>query len=672
MDPVLIPFSWWQSAVVCGDILGWLESRAMFSAPSTLPLPDDRVSSRLAGRLLIAFSVLLTLAYLPALQGKFIWDDDDYIINNPNLCTVEGLVRTWTDPHSLPQWYPLVHSTFWVEYQIWKLWPVGYHVDNLLLHLANVYLLYRILLRLNFDAISSVMAAMVFGAMPVHVESVAWATERKNVLSGFFYLSAALAYFRFEPPDATPPHRRSWKCWIAAFALFIAAMFSKTVTATFPAAMLVVFWWKRGRLKLSDTIPLLPFFIVGIGLGIFTATTEVEHVGAKGAEFSLTVAQRLLIAGRAPWFYLSKLVAPYPLAFIYSRWTLDPRSLSQWLFPAALLMFLGILLLLRGRIGRGPAAAKLIFCGTLTPVLGFVNVYPFRYSFVADHFQYLASIGPIALLVAALFSILPRFFSHKTVIYFCIAWILILAVLDWRQCENYADLKTLWTNTAAASDAWIAHDELGAILLAEGKVDEAIPQFRRAAAIQPIAPEPHYNIGKAMQLLGRPDLAEAEYRQSVSLDPLASRPMLALGDLRMEQNRRAEAIDWYQKALAARPDIKTRVYCDEGLIDAGQVDQGLGDLKALLRKAPSNVEANGAVGMTLLNLRRPQEAEPFLSYAAQHEPGRADLWYGDGIALEAIGQFAAAEEAFRRSLAIDPHNKPAIDALRSLLAKQRQ
>ncbi|MHC4920438.1 MAG: hypothetical protein ACYTKC_12690, partial [Planctomycetota bacterium] len=355
--------------------------------------------------------------YTPAIfQGGFIWDDDDYVQKNEVLRTGEGLALIWTEPMSIPQWYPLVHTTFWVEFQWWGLNPLGYHLTNVLIHIASTVLLFFVLRRLAVPG--ALLAAAVFGLHPVMVESVAWITERKNVLSLFCYLAALLCYLRFErldtadrdtaDPNATaPPGPRPWKYHALALVLFACALLSKTVTCSMPAVVLLLIYWKRGRIRWPELWPTLPLFAVAVPLALYTAHLEEVRVGAVGPEWDLSLAERVLVAGRAIWFYAHKLVWPGELVFIYERWQLDAGATWQWVFPVGVVVALVGLFLRRHRIGRGPVVAACIFCGTLTPALGFFSVYPMRYSFVADHFQYHASIALIALLTAALVGVFP-------------------------------------------------------------------------------------------------------------------------------------------------------------------------------------------------------------------------------------------------------------------------
>jgi hypothetical protein len=229
------------------------------------------------------------------------------------------------------------------------------------------------------------------------VETVAWISEQKNTLSGVFYLTAMLVYLNF---DGRPGSGKL--SYLASLFLYVLAVLSKSVTATLPGALLVILWWKRGRIEWRrDVLPLGPFLTIGLTLGLITAYAESVWVGAEAANAGLSPIQRVLVAGHAIWFYLGKLILPVNLAFSYPKWAIDPSDFTQWLYVLGVLALLGVLWSMRKR-SRAPLAALLFFIGTLFPALGFVNVFPFRYSYVADHFQYLASLGIIALAAAGI------------------------------------------------------------------------------------------------------------------------------------------------------------------------------------------------------------------------------------------------------------------------------
>ncbi len=339
----------------------------------------------------LALILLTTVAvYTPTFRGGLVWDDDANI-TVPDLQSFGGLYRIWFDPAATAQYYPLVHTAFWLEHKLWGDAVLGYHLVTVLWHCVAVLLVYAILSRLKIPG--ALLASAIFALHPVMVESVAWITEQKNTLSTVFYLSAMLVYIRFD-------QSRKLSVYFFALGLFVLALCSKTATVTLPAALLVIFWWQRGTLSgRRDVRPLIPFFAVAAAAGFVTAWVEWEIVGAKGSHFQLTLVERFLLAGRAVWFYLGKLIWPNNLLPAYPRWEIDPTQWWQWALPLGALVATIALWAVR-KWSRAPLAAWLYFCGTLFPVLGFFNVYYFLYSFVADHFQYLSSLGIIAFLSA--------------------------------------------------------------------------------------------------------------------------------------------------------------------------------------------------------------------------------------------------------------------------------
>ncbi|MEZ4652389.1 MAG: hypothetical protein R3E12_01985 [Candidatus Eisenbacteria bacterium] len=359
------------------------------------------------GALLVALTIV---AYWPALHAGYIWDDDAYVLQNLTLRSLDGLRRIWFEVGAVPQYYPLVHTTFWIEYHLWHLAPAGFHSVNVLLHGLSAIVLWRLLDRAGLR--SAWFVAAVFALHPVHVESVAWITERKNVLSGLFYLGSLTMFARYfgllsegregvgsegspatdSPAPAEGSTPATLRLFVLGCLLYVGALLSKSVTCTLPVVLGLLLWWKHGRVHWRQVSQLGVLLLIGALSGALTVWVERTVVGAEGDEFALTVADRLLVAGRAAWFYAGKLLWPHPLVFNYPRWVLDPHSIVQLLFPLATVAVLAVLWFGRTRWGRGPLVAVLCFLVTLAPALGFFDVYPMRYSFVADHFQYLASI----------------------------------------------------------------------------------------------------------------------------------------------------------------------------------------------------------------------------------------------------------------------------------------
>jgi hypothetical protein len=331
----------------------------------------------------------------------------------------------------------------------------------------------------------------------VGVESVAWIAEQKNTLSTVFYLLAMLAYLRFD-------QRRQWPLYFLALGWFILALLSKSVTATLPAALLVVLWWRRGRIAWRDVWPLAPWFALGLGMGLLTTWVERRFIGAEGSEFNLSFVERGLLAGRVVWFYLGKLFWPANLVFIYPRWEVSAAAAWQYVCPAGVVVLLGALWWIRRR-SPGPLAGMLFFVGSLFPALGFFNAYPFVYSFVADHFQYLASLGVIVLVSAtwgqAWAAARTGSFLRRGLLAVAAAGVVgTLGVLTWRLSRMYRNLPTLYRVTIERNpDCWMAQFNLGNLLFAAGRMDEARGHFEEALRLKPDYAEACENLRLALQ-----------------------------------------------------------------------------------------------------------------------------------------------------------------------------
>ena len=592
-------------------------------------------------------------AYLPALRGGLLWDDSGHL-TKPGLQSFHGLWRIWFELGATQQYYPLLHSAFWLEHRIWGDAVVGYHLANVALHALSACLVVMIMKRLSLPG--SWLAGFVFALHPVHVESVAWIAEQKSTLSGVFYLASLLTYLHFDQD------RRKSK-YLLATALFVLALLAKTVTATLPAVLLVIFWWRRGRLEWKrDVQPLLSWFAMGISAGLFTAWVESTLIGARGVDFLLTPLQRVLIAGRAICFYAGKLLWPTNLTFFYPHWKIDPALWWQWLFPAGVLA-LGIGLVAAARRYRGPLAGFLIFSGTLFPVLGFLNVYPFRYSYVADHFQYLASLGIIVPLTSVLVPAIHRISSRRAVnIAGCFTLILVLGVLTWRQCRMYRDIETLYRESLARNpSSWLAHYNLG-LLFAEmpARLPDAIAEYQAALRIKPDYAEAHVNLGFALSRTpGRLSDAIAEYQSALKIKPDYAEAHNDLGvALLFTPGRLADAIAEFHAALHAEPDY-AEAHNNLGNSLAQIPDrqpEAIAEYRAALRINPDYAEAH----FNLANLlaRTPgqlQDAIAEYQAAVRSNPDYAKAHYNLGIVLAGIpGRLPDAIAEFQAALRIKP------------------
>jgi tetratricopeptide (TPR) repeat protein len=556
---------------------------------------------------------LALLVYLPALRGGFVWDDNDYVTTNTVLRNLRGLWDIWFHPVKLPQYYPLTFSSFWIEYHLWELHPLGYHMINVLLHALNSLLVWKLLERLKVRG--AWFAGLLFLVHPVMVESVAWITERKNVLSGSFYLSSFLAYLRFK--DREP---KLWPWYVTSFFLFLAALLSKTITATFPAVVILTLWWRQGKFPSKDLLRMVPFLAAGAILCTLTMRFENGLIDVLGTpEWSLSLSQRCLIAGRAFWFYLEKLIWPHPLIFIYPRWEINAAALGPWCFPAAFILLLAVLWRFRRRLGQGPFTALAIFGVTIFPALGFRSFYPMRYSFVADHFQYLAAIAPLALATAGLMTLVkhrrPRIFLGAAVL-------ILLSILSWKQCGTYKDLETLWRDTLSKNpDAWLAHNNLGSILEQSGRMEDAEFHFREAIRLKPDYGLAYNNWGFLKEKQGDPEKALEYYRRAITLEPHTAEFQFYLGSLLHGLGRLDESIPYYRKAAELLRTFSAPCY-NLGSIFASKEDaeNAIRWYRETLRRNPRFIDAYLALGDILSKTGKTEEAVTVYKEALKVDP----------------------------------------------------
>jgi len=636
---------------------------------------DETASARSWLAALFLFAVTVA-AYLPAIRGGFIWDDGSNVTRNLLLRSARGLWGIWTKVGPLrggtPQYYPLTFSAFWAEYHLWRLWPLGYHLTNVLLYALSAVLVWLILRRLRVPG--ALLAAAIFALHPVQVESVAWIAELKNVLSGLFYLLSLLCFIRFlEPTDEA--RRWRWTLYLAANLLFLCALGSKTVTATLPEAILLIIWWKTGRITRKNLLSVAPMAAVGLGMGLLTARLEKYQVGAQGPAWALTPLDRLLVAGRALWFYAGKLVWPGTLTFMYPRWDISQAVWWQYLFPLAAAAVMAVLWALRKKIGRGPLAAVLFFAGTLSPALGFVNVYPMRYSYVTDHFQYLACLGLIALFAAAAARGCRKLASRgapgleKAVPAAAAAVLLALGLLTWRQAKIYQSNERIWLDTLAKNPScWMAHHNLGEELADQGKAAEAVAQYREALRLDPDLYETRFDLGAELAGQGKVNEAIAQYRETVRLKPDDVEAYNNLGQALAEQGRLAQAVAQFKRAVALAPDLAAaRNNLGQALAEQGRVAEAAAEFKRALALKPDYAAAQNNWGNVLVGQGKLAEAVAHYREAVRINPGYVYARYNLGLALAKQGRNAQAAAEFKRVLELNPDFSDARRGLRHLL-----
>jgi tetratricopeptide (TPR) repeat protein len=619
--------------------------------PPAIPSSSPSLTLRTARNFLLLFCVT-AIAYWPAIQGALLWDDDNHV-TRLDLQSLHGLWRIWSDLSTTQQYYPLLFSAFWVEHRLWGDAMVGYHLVNIVLHSVSALLVVFIVLRLNLPG--AWLAGLLFALHPICAESVAWITEQKNTLSGVFYLASAFTYLGF---DGT--RRRSQ--YVLASAFFVLALMSKTATVVLPGVLLLVLWWRHGRLAWRcDVVPLLPWVGLSISSGLITAYVERVYLGAQGKVFAPSPLESILLGSRAVWFYASKIVWPVNLIFSYPRWTIDPHALWQYLFPVGLAV-VAVAFALIARRNRGPLAALLIFCGSLFPVLGFLNVFYFRYSYVADHFQYLACLG-ILIPAAAVLASIRWSVPLSALVLIC------LAGLTWGRSTVYTDAETLYRDTLDRNpDSWLANNNLGLILVQQpGRLTEATAQYRDAVRIQPDYPEGHFNLGSALAHSGRSDDlpdAIAAYRTALRLKPdyVEAHYNLANALARMP-GREPEAIAEYREALRIEPNLAG---AHENLGNAlvampGKLADAIAEYQIAVRLGPNVAVRHINLGNALAQIpERMPEAIAEYQEAIRIDPADPRAHYSLAAALSQVpGHEKEAVAQCQMALQLNPDFTPA-------------
>lgn len=617
----------------------------------------------------IALLLLVVLAYIPAFHGQFIWDDDAHVTKCEPLRTLAGLGQIWLQPGATQQYYPITWTSFWIDFHLWRLNPVGYHVENILLHAINAILVWRILRRLNVPG--AWLGAALFALHPVCVESVAWIAERKNTLSGLWFLLAVFAALEFWLPRGVEVRNKPsettgkalfgpWKFYWLTLAFCFLAIMSKTVTATLPGVILLLVWWKRGRWVLKDWLLVAPVILFGLTMSVITANLEHRFVLAapNADEWNLAWPEKFVIVGKAFWFYLGKLVWPHPLIFIYPRWELEASRVISYL-PLATALGLGIFLWLkRNSWGRPALVAIGYFVGVLLPALGFFNIFPFRYSFVADHFQYLAAIGPLALAAAGVTWLSARL-KNSDVQWAITGGILaVLAVLSWQQTHIYGNIEVLWRDTLDRNPTcWMAHDNLGLYLTGEKKFDEADKHYREAIRIRPNDYAAYYDLGLQAAIRGQFDEAVAHLNKTLELAPSFAMAHYEKANVYAREGNLTEAIRDYNAALQAMPGLVVAHFnLANVLAQNGNAEGAVNEFKRALELKPDYAAAQIALGKILF-------AQGDFDGAIEHyreelliDPNSVEALANLGSAFLSRGRLDEAVNCYRAALELDPNS----------------
>jgi tetratricopeptide (TPR) repeat protein len=557
-----------------------------------------------------ALVLTVILVYQPAWNAGFNWDDDWHLTANPCIVGPLGFKELWTTKEA--KICPLVQSTFWLEHKLWGFAPVPYHLVNIFLHAINALLLWRVLDKYGVPGAG--IGAALWALHPVQVESVAWITELKNIQSGFFFLLSILFFGDFILAQREG-ERRGSTCWYwASYVCAALAIASKTATVVLPLVLALCAWWLDGKWRwrrVWNLLPFLPLSAAGCALSVWTQSTET----LGRIEWVRSWPERIAVAGKVVWFYLGKLAWPHPLIFIYPRWKIDTTIFISYLPTAAVLVVLAVLWVYRRRWSRAPFFALTYFVVALLPVLGLVNHYFIRYSFVGDHFQFLASMGIIALVGAAAMRLVAGLGMrrHLAACAVCLALLTPLAILSWRQCRMYVNVVTLYNTTLELNpDCSLAHNNLALILGEAGDFKQAAVHLRKAVELTPYDDDTRVGLGDTLAKCGDTQGAIAELNEALRITPNSAKANYTLARVLGSEGKVEDALKYYRIALTIKPDY-AEAHNNLGalLAERGEMQTAISEMQQALALKPDYALAH-------LNLARAFAAEGRSAEAHEH------------------------------------------------------
>jgi tetratricopeptide (TPR) repeat protein len=482
---------------------------------------------------------------------------------------------------------------------------------------------------------------------------------------------------------------------VLSLVFFILATLSKPSVVMLPFVLALCIWWMRGKTRWRDALTLTPFALISALASGWTIWEQRFHARAVGPDWAQTFPERMIIAGKAIWFYLGKLLWPDPLIFIYPRWDLDSSKILAYLPLLAAFAGLVALWSFPAKWGRALLFAAAYYVVSLFPVLGFFTVFFFRYSFVSDHFQYLASIGPLSLAGAGIATVVgrlgetPRELAPDTdalqrlgnnfpvsrakvvlSVSVCGGLLLSLGFLTWLQTAEYHNLLSLYTATLQQNPScWMAHYNLAIVMSEKGEADQAIDHYRRAVDLRPDYAEAHYNLGRLLVEKGQPDDAIAHYEKAATINPTDAEAQNNLGVTLFGIGRADDAIAHYREALEIRPDY-AEASCNlaSALIAKGDFDGAIARYTACLAAIPDREEARYNLASALLRKGRIDEAIIQYQKVLQLHPDSADAHANLGSAWLAKRRVRDAMTEYTKALQIAPENLAAVSNLAWLLA----
>lgn len=640
--------------------------------------------------LALLIGIITFITFLPSLDNDFNYDDDNNILSNYHYrgFSAENLKWMFTTFH-MGHYQPLTWLSLAVDYKLWGMNPRGYHTTNLFMHCLNailVFLIARILLsaasghdRREFGVLAAAgIAALVFALHPLRTESVAWITERRDVLSSCFLLASLWVYLTSQASLAAGSRKR-WLCM--AFLLYVLSLLSRAMGVTFPIILLVLDWYPLGRFRWGRDpngggtaitfAEKLPYFAVAGIMGIVAIQAQ-QDVGASIDLVHLGGAERIAVACYGLFFYLYKTFWPLNLAPFYElKLPVDLASAKYILSGIGVVVTAGAVIFERKRC---PSAFVAAICYTviLLPVLG---LFQSGRQEVADRYSYLPSVVLAILIGGALLFFLsrPKLISLSVAILICVmitcAW---WATLTWGQCKVWRDRVTLWTHgTKVVPESYLAYYNLGCALGLAGEHAESIPAFRRCLEINKDYTKALFNMGNSFQVLGRNAEALETYARAIAANPADALSYFEQGNVFLKVGRSEDARSSFKKVTELRNDYpKANVNLGVILAQKGDHAGAMEQFRYAIRIAPDMRDAHYNLAISLEAVGKPEEAMSEYREAIRIDPGFPDARVNLGNTLARKGRIAEAVEQYQAALKIDPAHRAARVNLDRLMANQ--